>query len=162
MSRKNERGATLVEFALIAPLLFLLLFGVIEFSRLIGAFTGVWTAAREGARYATTTDVSTFDPSVPRYVDCDGIKATAVQRALLADVDVGDIDVDFLAPDGSKVADCTGSLDPDPAVIDNGYTVRVTVDTEFNSIVPLLSSFLDGINLHSEQERGIFRGILGA
>ena len=98
--RKSERGATLVEFALVAPLLFLLLFGVIEFSRLIAAYTGVWTAAREGARYATTTDLSTIDPSVPRYADCDGIKATAIERVILADVDTSSVTVEFIDTGG--------------------------------------------------------------
>jgi Flp pilus assembly protein TadG len=61
--RRGERGATLVEFAVVAPILFLMLFGVVEFARLVVGFTGVWTAAREGARYAIGVEDE-------RYVDC--------------------------------------------------------------------------------------------
>jgi len=46
---QRDRGGTLVEFAVVAPLLFLLLFGVIEFARVGHGFSTVWTAAREGA-----------------------------------------------------------------------------------------------------------------
>ena len=160
-NRRTERGATLVEFAIIAPMLFLLLFGVLEFSRLIAAYTSVWTSAREWARYATTTDVSTISPTMPRYVDCAGIKQTARSRVFLADISNSDITVQFFDEAGVQVADCSGAS-PDSALIQSGYSVRVTVDTEFNAVVPVLSKFLSNINLHSEQERSIFRGMLGA
>lgn len=51
-SGSQERGQSLVGFALGAILLFTLLFGIIEFGRLIYAYSVVANAAREGARYA--------------------------------------------------------------------------------------------------------------
>ena len=48
---RREKGAALVEYALIAPLLFLLLFGIIEFSILVFSYNTIANAAREGARY---------------------------------------------------------------------------------------------------------------
>jgi Flp pilus assembly protein TadG len=53
--RRNESGQTLVEFALIASLLFLVLFGIIEFGRIFHAYLVVTSAAREGARKAAVT-----------------------------------------------------------------------------------------------------------
>jgi Flp pilus assembly protein TadG len=50
----NERGQALVEFALIAPLLFILLFGIIQFGMTFGGQVGLSNAAREVARYAST------------------------------------------------------------------------------------------------------------
>jgi len=50
--RKRESGQTLVEFALVVPLLFLLLFGSVEFGRVFHAYHVVTSAAREGARAA--------------------------------------------------------------------------------------------------------------
>ena len=47
----REKGAALIEYAMIAPLLFLLLFGIIEFSILIFSYNTIANAAREGARY---------------------------------------------------------------------------------------------------------------
>ncbi|MGH8927911.1 MAG: TadE/TadG family type IV pilus assembly protein [Acidimicrobiia bacterium] len=51
-SRKKERGANLVEFALVAPFLILLLFGIIEFSWLFAQDLTIKHGAREGARLA--------------------------------------------------------------------------------------------------------------
>lgn len=48
--RGNEKGASLVEFAILAPFLFLLLFGLIEFAWLFSQNLDVRHGAREGAR----------------------------------------------------------------------------------------------------------------
>lgn len=50
--RNNEQGAAAVEFALIASLLFMVLFGIIEFGRLFSELEVLNSAAREGARAA--------------------------------------------------------------------------------------------------------------
>jgi len=47
---RDERGAAAVEFALIAPVLFLLLFGTIEFGAMYNAQILVTSAARDAAR----------------------------------------------------------------------------------------------------------------
>jgi Flp pilus assembly protein TadG len=49
---KAERGAAAVEFALIAPLLFMLIFGIIQFGLAWSQKEVFIQAAREGARYA--------------------------------------------------------------------------------------------------------------
>ena len=49
---KSERGANLVEFALVAPLLILLIFGIIEFSWVLAQNLNIRHGAREGARLA--------------------------------------------------------------------------------------------------------------
>ena len=51
-SRKSETGAAAVEFALIASVLFLLVFGIIEFGRVFSELEVMNSAAREGARAA--------------------------------------------------------------------------------------------------------------
>ncbi len=51
--RTAQRGAALVEFALISSLLFLLLFGIIEVGLLLGDQAQVGAAAREAARSAS-------------------------------------------------------------------------------------------------------------
>lgn len=50
MSRKSERGAVAVEFAIVAPLLVSLLLGIMEFSRAYNAQASLSAAAREGVR----------------------------------------------------------------------------------------------------------------
>jgi Flp pilus assembly protein TadG len=56
MSRRfqdRERGAAAVEFALILPLLILLVFGIVQFSIAYNRAQGLHAAAREGARLAS-------------------------------------------------------------------------------------------------------------
>jgi TadE-like protein len=50
--RGRDRGAGVVEFALIMPLLLMLVFGVIQFGTLFNRQQGMHAAAREGARVA--------------------------------------------------------------------------------------------------------------
>lgn len=51
--RTAQRGAALVEFALVSALLFLILFGIIEVGLLLGDQAQVGAAAREAARAAS-------------------------------------------------------------------------------------------------------------
>jgi Flp pilus assembly protein TadG len=53
MPRGGSRGQALAEVALVAPLFFLMVFGVIDLGRVIWANDVAATAAREGARYAS-------------------------------------------------------------------------------------------------------------
>lgn len=48
----RDRGAAAVEFALLLPMLLLLLFGIIDFGRALNAQITLTQAAREGARLA--------------------------------------------------------------------------------------------------------------
>lgn len=52
--RREQHGQALVEMALVIPLFFLLLFGVIEMGRISYAYITVSNATRAGARIATT------------------------------------------------------------------------------------------------------------
>lgn len=52
--RRGERGQALAEFALIAPVLLLLIFGLIDTARLYQSWVTIQHAAREGARYGVT------------------------------------------------------------------------------------------------------------
>lgn len=49
---QGRRGASLVEFAIVLPVLVMVLFSVWEFGRIFGAWQISTNAAREGARYA--------------------------------------------------------------------------------------------------------------
>jgi Flp pilus assembly protein TadG len=48
----TDRGAAAVEFALILPLVLLLVFGIIDFGRVLNLQITLTSAAREGARWA--------------------------------------------------------------------------------------------------------------
>jgi len=51
-SRHEERGSTMAEFAIIAVIFFMIIFGIIEFGRLFYIHNALTDAARRGARYA--------------------------------------------------------------------------------------------------------------
>jgi len=158
---RRERGATMMEFAIISPVLLLLLFGAIELARLGFAFSEVWSAAREGARYATVFGDSDSD-GAPNYIDCDAIEDAALAKITVESVDGGDVDVFWMAG-ATVVADCQGGGAPPPSAtgaIDSGIEIRVEVTSTFNAVVPILDSFFDGIALDSTQNRTINYGTL--
>jgi len=50
--KKNERGTTIAEFAMVALLFFTIVIGIIEFGRLLYTHNALTDATRAGARYA--------------------------------------------------------------------------------------------------------------
>jgi Flp pilus assembly protein TadG len=59
--RQGERGASLIEFALVAPILIVLLFGVVDFGRLAFTKIDLNDAVQEGSIYASTHPGDTSD-----------------------------------------------------------------------------------------------------
>lgn len=160
-STAPERGATVVEFAVVAPLLFLLLFGVIEIGRLIATYTSVSAAAREGARYAVAVSESPFTPGVPRYADCAGIKEAAKAKSIMVDLDDSDIVVSWdTGPDAATPYHSCDMGDPAPDTVLAGHRVVVKVSTQFESPIPLISNILGSLTVESEQKRTVFKGVV--
>jgi Flp pilus assembly protein TadG len=56
-----RRGAAVVEFAVLAPLLFLLIFGMIEYGRMVMVQQLITNASREGARVAILDGMTNAD-----------------------------------------------------------------------------------------------------
>lgn len=50
---RDDRAAAMIEFAIVAPLLFLLVFGIIDFGRVFFLYNNLTNAARDGARYGS-------------------------------------------------------------------------------------------------------------
>lgn len=53
---RRDRGAAAVEFALLLPVVLLVIFGIIDFGRMLNAQITINQAAREGARAAALID----------------------------------------------------------------------------------------------------------
>jgi TadE-like protein len=62
---RSARGQALVEFALVAPIFFFLLFGTIEAGRFILFYEALNSATRDGARYAIVHGSNSSCPSGP-------------------------------------------------------------------------------------------------
>jgi Flp pilus assembly protein TadG len=91
----GERGQALTEFALIMPVLFLCIAGIIEFGRGWNIKQVVTDASREGARYAVIAD-GTMTPAI--------VEDKIEERLALGGVTSSTIDVpagDFHVPGGT-------------------------------------------------------------
>ena len=76
-TRRDDRGAVMVEFAIVLPVLLLILLGIIEFGRAYNTQVSIQAAAREGARELALRHSSTAVESATRdgapSVTIDGI-----------------------------------------------------------------------------------------
>ena len=137
----RAEGATLVEFAVLAPLLLLLIFGIIDFGRFVATTSTVTAASRESARYGLSTGLSSN--AVPRYTDCDEITAAGVDSAVMVTLDPARFTIDYDRGPGTAIfTTCPGGgPNPDPTSFTAGDRVIVTVSHEFTFISPFIGLF---------------------
>lgn len=129
---KGGKGQALVEVALVAPLFFLILFGIIDLGRVIWANDAVANAAREGARYASvhggtvglTTQASKDDirAHTGGFVIAGGTDTTV--NVCISAVHIAD-----------EQQGCTGDADEAGAEYERGNLVTVTVESHVPIIV---------------------------
>lgn len=88
---KNERGAELIEFALVLPLLLLIMCGIFDFGFLFQRFEVLTNAAREGARMASLPGYTEADVQarVNAYLAAGGVPGTAVTTRVIEQVAAG-------------------------------------------------------------------------
>lgn len=111
--RQGEQGQALVEMALVLPLFFLLLFGVIEMGRIGFAYVTVSNAARSGVRVATTGGT-----------DLD------IQNAV------------FTAAPTLSQSELSIIITPTQANRQSGQNVQIQVTYPIHLIIPLISNVL--------------------
>ena len=75
---RSERGSQLIEFALVLPLLLLLVLGILDFGLLFQRYEAVTNAAREGARVAVLDGYgdTAVQARVGQYLADAGLTAT--------------------------------------------------------------------------------------
>jgi len=94
---KNKKGQAMVETIFVLPLLFLLIFGIIEFGRIYFTYMTLSNAAREGARYSAV-----------------GMSSTDVESHInnvTSTVGTVDIDVDDETSDGNIIVSVSHNLE---------------------------------------------------
>jgi Flp pilus assembly protein TadG len=119
---QGQRGAAVIEFALILPLLVVLVFGIVEFSIAYNRKQGLHAAAREGARVA----------SLPQTTNSDVI--SRVQSSLSGVLSASDIQAATITVSPSGSQPCNGAPP--------GTHVVVTITANDQLDVPLLPSKL--------------------
>ncbi len=93
MKRYRQHGLSTVEFALVAGVLFILIFAVIEVGRGFFVASVLDEATRRGARMAVVCPIN--DPAI--------FQAAAFNNAVVPDLDAGDISVEYLDGNGGIV-----------------------------------------------------------
>lgn len=150
----SDRGAGLVEFALLAPVVILLFIGIVEFGRLVATHQAVSAASREAARYGTGAGIG--PNGTYRYVDCSGIRQAGKGSASVVDLTDEDIDVAYdRGPATTEIATCPVGGGVDPSLIASGDRVLVTVRWMFRSSVPLIGAALDGTTIVATDRRTV-------
>ena len=142
LSKKNQAQA-MVEFMLVLPLLVVLLYGIIEVSRLVFIFASVANASRQAARYGA---VAGEMENGYYYQDCDGIRDVANRSAIIVDFDEINITYDRgLTPEGTQIqiSDINPSPDANSCpieenIIRNGDRIIVQVSASYEPIISLL------------------------
>jgi len=135
---RGERGAAAVEFAIVAPLLFLLVFAIIDFGFGFHAWDATQNAAREGARVAATN--STASTITTRAEDTAGFLSNPVVVTLECAPLVDPADPQSgNGPFGGCGAGASWS---------EGDLVRVTVEYDYDYMTPLPAFVGLGNTLH--------------
>jgi hypothetical protein len=152
---KKTRGQTMVEFALILPVLLLTMYGVMELGRLLFIYVATTSASREAARYASGTElVNRNGVFVERFRDCAGIRQAAQRVGILAGIDEILIQYDS-GPGTTLSANCTGDTWPDQRSLND--RVVVSVRGNYNTIVPMVP--LEDRVIRSATARTIIRNV---
>lgn len=116
----NQRGAVLAEFAVILPLLMLLVFGIIELSIAFNRHQAVHAAAREGARVA----------SIPNGPSPCGRVSDALTGINFAS-----------SPSCGVVGDCSGTSESVDVTVSAPHTISVLFIADINVTLSGEASF---------------------
>ena len=126
----------MVEFALVLPLLLLVMLGLIEVGRLLFMYSVVFTSVREASRYGSAAGY--LSGGRYQYQDCAGIRAAAKRVGTLANIQDNEITItyDRLTDSGvSPLGSCpVGGTGPSLTL---GNRVTVHVSTNYSPIVPI-------------------------
>ena len=144
--RKNERGTTIAEFAMVALLFFTLIFAIIEFGRLIYTHNALTDATRRGARFAALHHGATANDmnAVKNFVvyganatfDPDG---TPTSPPLINNLTTDMVTVDFQGIDADGDPATPGTL---PYGTNLGSATVSIENYEFNLSIPLIGRTL--------------------
>ena len=120
---RNQSGATIIEFAIILPVLVLLIFGIIEFSLILYDNAMLANASREGARAAVIYQY-------PARTSCGDIEITVDNYCKEHLVSFGDSGYNIKV-NNKDIQECMDDGDPPPCLQSFPVTIRVEYDYEF-------------------------------
>lgn len=131
MKFKDQSGSSAVEFAIVLPMLLVLLFGIIEFSVALYDKAMITNASREGARFGIVYNCE-VNGNVCDYIPPTIEGITAVVNAYLAD---------SLITFGEPTAPVISTAPAVLSGLDRGDDLAVTVSYDYDFLV--LPAFID-------------------
>ena len=115
-TRRSEKGNALVEMALVFPVAFMLLFGIVQYSLILLTYDAMSFGARAGARYAIVNGSTSSSPAT----------AATVRSAVLANMP---------SVPASSISSISTTWSPNNQP---GGTVTVTVSVTITPIIPFV------------------------
>lgn len=153
---RKENAQGMVEFALIIPVLLVLVFGVMELGRLFFIYAATMTASREAARYGSA--VGGASSGVPRYLDCSGMRNAAGTLGSIAGIQESDITITYDDGDPTHILGSCPVGGVGSTWEGLGTRVNVTVSTDYKPIVPLVP--LKPFKITSQTARTIIKDVV--
>jgi len=150
--RKRTPAQGLAEFALILPILLLLVCGIVDFGWMVFNYSQLYNGLREGLRYGSVTGYT----GTAQYKQCDTIRKRIMDQANMSGVKASDITITYDNGDPAKgIGNCpaggpvsiTGirASDPcPPSDFCNGDRVVVDVTVSVQFLTPVIRPFLPG------------------
>jgi Flp pilus assembly protein TadG len=136
---RRDGGQSLTEFALIAPILFILIFGIVDTARAYQAWVTVQGSAREGARYGVTGK-ATCDGGSQTRIDCIEYVTREYAGSLTNSATTVDVNVrSWDYPTYGTKAEGDPGLQCD--------ALEVEVKYEFEPATPLISGLIGGVTM---------------
>lgn len=153
--RRGEGGQSLLEFALVFPIIILLVMAFAEIGRAVYAYNTIANAARQGARVAAVNqlaDVTECDESRPiedPYEPHWSYRGCAIVAAKTLGITTSDISVAYAPPPGT-------TLDCDPT-LHIGCLAAVTITYDFTLSTPFVSILIGPFTISQTSEMPIER-----
>ncbi len=153
--RSRAAGQSLVEFALVFPIIILLIMAFAEIGRAVFAYNTIANAARQGARVASVNqlaDVTECDESRPiedPYQPHWSMRGCAIVAGKTIGLTTSNISVSYEAPPGT-------TLDCDPT-LHVGCIAVLTVTYHFALTTPFVSSLIGPFTMSQTSEMPIER-----
>ncbi|WP_105617248.1 TadE/TadG family type IV pilus assembly protein [Vallitalea okinawensis] len=113
---KNEKGQSLVEFAIILPLVLIIILGIIEFGIMFNAYLTITSASREGARLGAVggsdSEIESLISSITPQLNADKLVVT---------------------------------ITPSEGARDRGDSITVTASYDYQVLIPLLGDIISNL-----------------
>lgn len=154
-SSRESRGQSLVEFALVFPIIVLLVVGFAEIGRAVFAYNTIANAARQAARVATVNQIANVtdcdesrpveDPYEPHW----SIRGCAIAAASTLGITTANVSISYAPPPST-------SLDCDPT-LHVGCIASVTVTYDYEVSTPFVNMLIGPFTMSQTSQMPVER-----